>query len=369
MSALRALTIANIRSFLRDRAALFWTLAFPIVFILLFGTIFSGGGDTKLKVAWVDQDATSASAQLKSTFAQVSLLELKDEPLDEALAAMKRGDLDAVLVIPAGYGDAVGRASAGNAGAAGQPVSLTLYTDPTQSTTTQTLSGVVQSLVSAQNQALSGQPPVLAVSEQAIQTEQLSSVSYFVPSILAMALMQLGIFAAIPLVQQREKLILKRLNATPLPRWTLVGSNVLMRLGIAAVQTVLIMAIGIGVFGVKIVGDLAVTVGFVALGAVTFIALGYVIASFARTEEAANGMTSIVQFPLMFLSGIFFPLAFMPDWLRGVATVMPLTYLGDALRQTMVGGTPFMPLGVDLLVLVGWLVGCLAISARFFRWQ
>jgi ABC-2 type transport system permease protein len=367
MSALRALTIANIRSFLRDRAALFWTLAFPIVFILLFGTIFSGGGDTKLKVAWVDQDASAASAQLRGTFAQVSLLDLKDEALDDALTAMKRGDLDAVLVVPSGYATAV--AGAGGGGGTGQPLNLTLYTDPSQSNTTQTLTGVVQSLVSAQNQALSGQPPVLSVSEKSIQTEQLSSVSYFVPSILAMALMQLGIFAAIPLVQQREKLILKRLNATPLPRWTLVGSNVLMRLAIAAVQTVLIMGIGVLVFGVSVAGNLAATVGFVALGAVTFIALGYVIASFARTEEAANGMTSIVQFPLMFLSGIFFPLAFMPEWLRGVATAMPLTYLGDALRQTMVGGTPFVPLGVDLLVLGGWLIVCLGISARFFRWQ
>ncbi len=163
MSALRALTIANIRSFVRDRAALFWTLAFPIVFILLFGTIFSGGGDTKLKVAWVDQDATSASAQLKSTFAQVSLLELKDEPLDEALAAMKRGDLDAVLVVPAGYGDAVGRASAGSGSTPpGSRSGADPVHRPSQSNTTQTLSGVVQSLVSAQNQALSGQPPVLA---------------------------------------------------------------------------------------------------------------------------------------------------------------------------------------------------------------
>ncbi len=105
------------------------------------------------------------------------------------------------------------------------------------------------------------------------------------------------------------------------------------------------------------------------LGALAFTSIGYVIASFARTEEAANGMTQIIQFPLMFLSGIFFPLEIMPEWLRGFATFMPLTYLGDALRQTMVGGTPFAPLGVDALVLAGWLVVSLAISARFFRWQ
>jgi ABC-2 type transport system permease protein len=208
--------------------------------------------------------------------------------------------------------------------------------------------------------------PLLTVTTETLQTQQLNSVSFFVPSILGMALMQLGIFASIPLVQQREKGILKRLNATPLPRWALVGSNVVVRLIIAAAQTALILGIGTAVLGVQISGNWPVIVGFVALGALTFTSIGYVIASFARTEEAANGMTSVIQFPLMFLSGIFFPLEAMPDWLRGVATFMPTT--GDALRQVMVGSAP-VPLGVDILVLGGWLVACLVISGRFFRWQ
>ena len=101
----------------------------------------------------------------------------------------------------------------------------------------------------------------------------------------------------------------------------------------------------------------------------TFISIGYVIASYARTEESANALTSIVQFPLMFLSGIFFPIEIMPEVLQPVASLMPLTYLGDALRQVMVGGVPFMPLPVDFAVLAAWLIGSFAISARFFRWQ
>lgn len=80
-------------------------------------------------------------------------------------------------------------------------------------------------------------------------------------------------------------------------------------------------------------------------------------------------MTSIVQFPLMFLSGIFFAVDQMPEGLQLVARFMPLTYLGDALRQTMVDGAAFSPLGVCAAVLVGWLVGCFAVAARFFRWQ
>ena len=89
----------------------------------------------------------------------------------------------------------------------------------------------------------------------------------------------------------------------------------------------------------------------------------------ARTEDAANTLASVVQFPLMFLSGIFFPIEFMPEWLQPVAAVMPLTYLGDALRQTMVCGSAYVPLPLDVLVLGGWLAVSFLISARFFRWQ
>ena len=107
----------------------------------------------------------------------------------------------------------------------------------------------------------------------------------------------------------------------------------------------------------------------VVLGALMFTSLGYVVASFVPTEETANMVTSILQFPLMFLSGIFFPLELMPQWLRTIAALLPLTYLGDALRQVMVGGTPFVPIAVSVVVLTGWLIGCFAISARYFRWQ
>jgi ABC-2 type transport system permease protein len=366
MRSLRALSLANLRSFIRDRAALFWTLAFPVVFVIMFGTIFAGGGSSNYRLGWVDQDGTAAAAGLRAAFEVNAPVDLTDGTLEEARATMLDGDLDAIVVIASGLGAVIQEAQGGGHPA---PVAVTVITDPSRSSTAQAIQQIVTGLVMSANLQLSGVTPLVTIAGGSLQSQQLNSVSFIVPSILAMALMQLGIFAAIPLVQQREKLILKRLNATPLPRWTLVASNVVVRLVIAAVQTVLILGIGIALLGVEIAGNWAVAAGFVALGALTFTSIGYVIASFARTEEAANGMTSVVQFPLMFLSGIFFPLEIMPDWLRGVATFMPLTYLGDALRQVMVGGTPFAPLPVDALVLAGWLVVTLAISARYFRWQ
>jgi ABC-2 type transport system permease protein len=365
MRALLALTAANLRSFTRDRAALFWTLAFPVVFVILFGTIFSGSSSS-FTLGWVDQDGTPPVAALHDAFTTNAPVELTDLSLDEARVKMQNGDLDGIIVFPKGLADAV---TAAQSGKPGTPVGVTVITDPSRSSTAQAIQQIATGLVMAANLQLSGATPLLSVAPESLQTSRLNSVSFFVPSILGMALMQLGIFASIPLVQQREKGILKRLNTTPLPRWTLVGSNVLVRLVIAAAQTVIILGIGKAVLGVEITGNPLVIAGFVVLGALAFTSIGYVIAAFARTEEAANGMTSVVQFPLMFLSGIFFPLEIMPQWLRGVATFLPLTYLGDALRQTMVGGTPFAPLGVDALVLAGWLVVTLAISARYFRWQ
>ena len=362
MRALLLLTAANMKSFLRDRAALFWTLAFPLIFVVLFGSIFSGGQGRR-DIGWADLDGSPASTQLRATFASAPNVALTDGSVTDLQSRMRSGGLSAIVVVPKGYGDAI---ASGRDGAA---ATLAVYTDPTQQAQAAGTIQLVQGVLAGVNQAISGQPPVVSFQARTIQTQNLSFISYLVPSILGMALMQLGVFSAIRLVADREKLILKRLSATPLRRWQLVGSNVLARLVIAIVQTVIIIAVGTRLYGVQLSGSLVLLGALVVLGSLAFIALGYVIASFAPTEDAANGMTSVVQFPLMFLSGTFFPIDAMPDYLKSIARVLPLTYLSDALRQVMVDGTPFAPLWVCFAALAGFLVVCLAISARFFRWQ
>jgi ABC-2 type transport system permease protein len=365
MRGLLTLILANIRSFTRDRAALFWTIAFPLIFIFLFGAIFTGGGNPTFTYAFVDHDTTARSAQLRSALAGIDLVEVVDMSEDDALAAMRTGDVEGVLVVPAGYGEQVDALAT----QPGPPTSVEIYTDPTQQGRTATAFEVVGAVLGRINLEISGRGPAVVPTPRTIQTENLTFISYLVPSILGMALMQLGVFAALPLVADREKLILKRLSATPLRRWQLVGSNVVMRLLIAIVQTLIIVGVGTYAFDVQISGNLLVIAALILTGSVSFIALGYVIASFAPTEEAANGMASIVQFPLMFLSGTFFPIDAMPPVLQGVARALPLTYLSDGLRQAMVGGTPFSPLWLCFAVLIAFLLVCFVISARFFRWQ
>jgi ABC-2 type transport system permease protein len=362
MQALIALTIANIRSYLRDRAALFWTLAFPLIFIFMFGFIFQGGGSgSALTIAWADADGSAASTQLRDAFAGQETIELQETTEDDALALMRAGDVDAVIVVPAGYGETV------SGGGGSGPATIRVYTDPSRQALAGTVYQAVGAVLGVVN--LGGQPPLVVPDPQTIATENLNFISYFVPSMLGLSVMQVGIFAAIPLVADREKLILKRLAATPLRRWQLVGSNVLMRLLIAFTQAAIIVAVGAMVFDVQISGSLALTAVFVVLGSLAFLSLGYVVASFAKTEDAANGMTSVIQFPMMFLSGTFFPIDQMPDPLQTVARAIPLTYLSDALRQVMVGGAPFAPLWLCAAVLLVWLVVGYAIASVKFRWQ
>ena len=366
MQALIQLSIANVRSFVRDRSALFWTFAFPLIFVVLFGLIFQGGSNT-LRIGWVDLDQTSGpsgSTTLRTAFAAVNGAVLTDEDEAAARDQMKTGKLDAIIEVPKGYSLAVAAAAGG---ASAEPAEITVVTDPTQATTGGIAQQVVNGVLGRVN--LNGRQPIVTAQPATIQTQNLNIISYLVPSILGMALMQLGVFAAIPLVADREKKILKRLNATPLHRWQLVGSNIVMRLIIGIIQTLIIVAVGTVLFGLQVTGSLILLGSLVVLGAMAFISLGYVIASFAPTEDAANSMTSVVQFPLMFLSGTFFVIDQMPQPLQVVARFLPLTYLSDALRQVMVNGTAFSPLWFCFAVLIGWTVVCFGISSRFFKWQ
>ena len=194
MRTLWSLTVANVRSLVRDRAALFWTIFFPIMFVFLFGAIFGGSSDTRISVGYVDQDGTAASAGLRGAFSSVKLLNLHDGSLDDEKAAMQRGDVSAVIVIPKGLQDAVVQAKTGSKASA----AIQVYGDPSQSQTSQVIAGVVAQVANGFNLAAQGGTAIITVSSVSLQSTSISSVAYLVPSILAMALMQLGIFAAIP---------------------------------------------------------------------------------------------------------------------------------------------------------------------------
>ncbi|MBN1679032.1 MAG: ABC transporter permease [Anaerolineae bacterium] len=367
------LYIANVREFRRDVSALFWTVAFPLFFIVIFGIIFSGEGDISFALGIVNEDG-APSARLVESFEMVEAFDIKTGSLDDELKALEDGDRSAVIVIPPGMGQHIGEHTTqlmSDPGQESDPAALQVYYDPADQNSSQIVLNIIDKVVAGMNETMLGITPVVTVETLSVTADDLRSIDYLLPGVLAMSLMQLGLFGtAAPLVSMREKGVLRRMGATPLSKTNLLASQLAFRVTLAFMQAALIVVVGALLFEVHIeTQNLPAIIGVVLFGAATFITMGYFISGLAKTEEAVQGIVSLPNFIFMFLSGIFFPVEVMPSWIRPVVDVIPLTYLGDALRETMIDAGSTYSMTRSLVILGVWLVICAVLAVRFFRWE
>jgi ABC-2 type transport system permease protein len=346
MKAFLKLLASDIKQFTRDRVALFFAFAFPILFMLLFGLIFNNA-KTSFTIGLSDEDNTPVSQSIAGTLGQVTLFKIDMSTYDAGLADLKSGKIKVFVDIPAGVSSAI---------TSKQPAAVKVYYDPADTTDSPIILSVLQQAVNSINQQITQVPVLLTLSQESISTHQLNYIDFLVPGILAMSIMFLGLFGALTMVARREKMVLKRFGATPISSSLVVVSQVTYRLIVALAQTTIIILIARFVFNVHVVGNWFLLAGFVLLGTFSLISIGYFIVARARTVEAAQPIIQLVQFPMMFLSGIFFPMEILPSAMKPVVNAMPLTYLGDALRQIMVDATPLHSLWLDAAVLGAWLV-------------
>ncbi len=371
MKAFIPLFLADVREFVRDRTALFWTAAFPVMFIFIFGVIFSGGDDISFSIGLVNEDGPGGE-QLVESFQAIEAFEITTGTREAELAALKDGDRAAVIVIPSGTGSTLARvANTGGGSPAPDSVALSVYYDAANQNRSQIVLNIIDKVVSGMNQGMTGITPVLTIEPQQVTATDLRNIDYLLPGILAMSLMQLGLFGtAGPLVSLREKGVLRRMGATPLNRATLLSSQVAFRMVLALCQAALLIGVGMLAFDVRVdLANLPLVALVVLFGASMFVTLGYFLSTLANTEEALQGIVGLPNFIFMFLSGIFFPVDMMPEWIRPVVDVIPLTYLGDLLRKTMLEAGSYYSTLTSVLVLGGWLLVSALLALRFFRWE
>ncbi len=354
------LLVANFRQFFRDKTTMFFTFAFPLLFMLIFGFVFSGEGDTSYNIGIVREDDSATGAAIAEAISRVPIFEITEGELDDLLARFEEGDFNGVILIPADIESRISR---------GEPTDITVYHDPSQTTASQVILSVMGDVISIADRQITGAPVLLQMTEESIQSNELGYIDYLVPGILAMSVLFLGLFGALPMVEWREKQVLKRFGATPVTRLHIISSQITYRLVLAVIQTLIIIAVAYFVFNVQMVGNWLLLFGLVVLGALTLVSIGYLAVARSRTVEGAMPLIQLIQFPMLFLSGIFFPIDFMPDFMRPIVSAIPLTYLADALRQVMVEATPAFSIATDIAVLVGWLVVTMALSVKFFRWE
>lgn len=170
-------------------------------------------------------------------------------------------------------------------------------------------------------------------------------------------------------VEERERGIYRRLSLTPLKRQALIGGQILQRYLVILAQTVVLLIVGILAFKVKIAGNYSIFWLILTFGALCFISVGFVLTTFIKSSRGATVITLIVFFLMMFLGDLFIPTSIMPNFLEIITKVLPSTHLSDALRLVMINGAGIVDIWKELLVLGGWLAGCLTLSIMFFRWE
>jgi ABC-2 type transport system permease protein len=195
-------------------------------------------------------------------------------------------------------------------------------------------------------------------------------IDWLIPGLLGMTVMSTGLWGVgFSVVQARTRKLLKRLIATPMRRRDYLLAQALSRLVFLVLEAGVLLAFGALVFDVPMRGSWALLGVVTLLGASTFVAMGLLAASRARTVEALSGLLNLVTLPMWILSGVFFSSSNFPDWLQPAIQALPLTALNDALRHVMLEGGSWRAVSGDVAIMLGWALGSFGLALGLFRWR
>ncbi len=354
MKPLLHMILANYRMTVRNRMALFWNLAFPMIFIVLFGFLFSTDFEVDIGIAGADTNATSE--EIAGQLETISAFDVATGTADGELQALEDGNRSVVIVFEPGE----------------QPeqVAAQVYYDESNPQQSQiALSAVQQFLDQINLDALDG-PRTVTVTTAPVSTNDLRYIDFLVPGILAMSIMNSGLIGlASAFVTYREKGILRRIKATPFPLSQFIVARIASQLTIALAQAVVLIGLAKLLFDLRIDGNLINVFIMVIIGSTAFLSLGFVISSFAKNQEAADALANAFAFPMLFLAGVFFPVDSAPAWLQPITRAMPLRYLADAMRDLMVRGATLPDEWFNILIMVVTATVGLLLSLRLFKWE
>jgi ABC-2 type transport system permease protein len=335
------LTIARLLEFFREPEAVFWVIVFPLALAFALGIAFRAKTDEPVYAGVVDG---AGAAEVRAALAPVPGISVRLVPGDRADAALRDGEVQ-VIVLP------------------GSPP--TYRYDATRPE-----SRLARLTVDAALQGAAGRADVFTAGKQRLEVIGSRYIDWLVPGLLGMNIMGTGMWSiGFSVVFARTRRVLKRLAATPMARRDYLLAQMLARLVFLAVEAGGLLAFAALVFSVPLRGSLITLTVVLLTGASAFSGLGLLVASRARTIEAASGWMNFVMLPMWIVSGVFFSSAHFPAAMQPLIHALPLTALNDALRAVMLDGASAAAIGRELAILGAWAVGCFAIALRVFRWK
>jgi ABC-2 type transport system permease protein len=349
---LRPLSLAMLRGFIRDRTAVFFTVLFPLMFLVLFGGLFKDSGAPKADIIEIGPVAVfdQMPAESRAGLADVATF-TRSTDAAAALEQVRKGDADAAVE------------------QRGENV-IVHYSAADQVSAGYVL-GLVNSIVERANLAATGQPPRFTVESAQVEDESLKTIQYITPGLLGWAIATGATFsAALTLVDWRKKRILRRLRLAPIKTADVVGARVGTTLLIAIGQTAIFLGIAVlPYFGLKLADYWWMSIPLIICGTLAFLSLGLLIGSLTNTVEAAAAAANLIVLPMAFLSGAFFPLDGAPGWLQTLSHLLPLGYLREGMMDVMVRGDGPLSVLPSMAALLAFGAVVALIASRFFRWD
>ncbi|HUP02947.1 MAG TPA: ABC transporter permease [Bryobacteraceae bacterium] len=333
------LTLVRFREFIREPEALFWVFVFPILLAAGLGIAFRNRPPDVLPVA-------ATTPEIARALGQDKLLRVRTLSVADAEEALRTGRI--VLAAEPSAGPSV--------------VYRFDSTNPDGRT--------ARMLVDADIQKAAGRTDPVPSSENLVREPGARYIDFLVPGLLGMNLMGSAIWGmGFAIVDARRKRLIKRLVATPMPRQYYLASFLLSRLALLAIEVFAVAGFGHFVFGVPLRGSLLDLAALCVFGSLSFSALGLLIASRAKTIEAASGLMNVTMMPMWIVSGVFFSSERFPAALQPVIQALPLTAVNSALRANMLQGAGLAQVSSQIGVLSVWLVACFALALKLFRWR
>jgi ABC-2 type transport system permease protein len=333
LRVVNASLVVSLKSFYREKTAMFFTMTFPILLILVFGSIFMDDDELHFTLCVQDLDQTETSAEIIEALTLTGTFKItRVEPAIDAKQYAKNNKTNLILVIPKDYEKSYTQYLQFDDPNAF--VTLTYVYDPSSSSVV-TKMQLLNMVFATMNQGLSAKPPFIRTAQISIHTRRYRFIEFFIPGIIAMAVMTESLFGTVNVnTELRQKGIIRKLSTTPITRADWILSNILHQFILAVISTIAMLLVGYAVFDVHLQITAWLPI-FIVLDVFMFVGIGMILTRIVKEAQSATAAANAILFPMMFLSGSFFPLEMMPDFLQAFARVLPLYYINEGLRASM----------------------------------
>lgn len=355
----------DVKRLFRDKVGIFFVFLFPLIFLFVFGTIFGGDNNISFRLALLNQSDTEFAQQFAEQIRENDIFDIDEEvnDLSQAREKMSRGQLEAVIVLPEGFG----AVQEGNNYPSGE---AEIVYDQTNESAAQTLSSIMEGIFREINAELVPTVTPFTVRTASTNTAGLSRFDYTFSGILGFTLLSLGVFGpttVFPRLKQRG--VLRRYSTTTLKVWQYFIGNVISNAFVGLLAASLMFAVAVLVFDLNMRGNYLNMLAIIILGVVMLFGIGLAIGGWAKNENQAAPLAQIATLPMMFLSGVFFPTFLMPEFLQNFTKFIPLTPIIDSIRLILTENASLLDLGPQLAVIGAWTVVIYVVAFRVFRWE